>query len=81
MTPSPPHPQASEQQVQEFLSECFIAFNGELKVQDAQLKAEKLSVNGKAIYSMTRGNFKDAFGVEGSIIYDILTGSPYSFVS
>ena len=78
--PSAPHPDATIEEVQNFITAYYL-YNG-LDQSRARAKAEKLDdVNGDALYRMSREDFVKIFEANGGPLYDIIQYGTWGYVS
>ena len=68
--PSAPPPDASSQEVQNFVT-AYFPYN-EFDQSRARAKAEKSEVNGDGLYRMSREDFVKIFEANGGLLYDII---------
>ena len=81
LRPSVPEPTASFTTVQGFLVQFLLSQGFALTQDEAQEKARKLPVDGKALYELSEKRLTDEFGVVGETIYHALQTSKYGYVS
>ena len=77
--PSAPHPDASIQEVQNFVTAYYL-YNGQDQSR-ARAKAEKLiDVNGDALYRMSREDLVEIFEANGGPLCDIIQDGKWGYV-
>ena len=81
LRPSFPNPIASSITVHDFLVQFLLSQDWELTRDEAQEKAKKIKVDGKALYELPEKRWIDAFGFNGETIYHALQTSKYGYVS
>lgn len=81
LRPSVPKPTASSPTVHDFLVQFLLSQDWELTRDEAQEKARKIKVDGKALYELPEKRWIDEFGSEGETIYYALQTSKYGYVS
>jgi len=79
--PFAPHPDATNQEVEFFFKDYFLATDQAITEDDAGIKAKKLRINGYGLYLLPQESFKDAWGPEGRGIWEVLVAGKYSYVS
>ena len=81
LRPSVPKPTASNDTVQDFLVQFLLSQSFALTQDEAQDKARKIEVDGKALYELPEKRLTDEFGMIGETIYHALQTSKYGYVS
>ena len=81
LPPSVPKPTASSATVHEFLVQFLLSQDWERTRDEAQEKARKIKVDGKALYELPEKEWTDEFGRNGETIYHALQTSKYGYVS
>ena len=81
LRPSVPKPTASSATVHNFLVQFLLSQDWERTLDEAQEKARKIKVDGKALYELSEKELKDQFGREGETIHYALQTSKYGYVS
>ena len=79
--PSVPKPTASYDTVQGFLVQFLLSQGFAFTQDEAQEKARKIQVDGKALYELPEKTLTDEFGMVGETIYHVLQTSKYGYVS
>jgi len=78
---SVPNPTASNATVHAFLTHFLLSQKFQCTLDDAQERAGKLNVNGKALHELPEKELTDKLGMEGRTIYRALKTSKYGYVS
>ncbi len=81
LRPSVPPPTASSLTVHHFFIQFFRALNHQRSLQEAEQMAERIHVEGTALYELPEKKFIDEFGFEGQTIYQALRRSKWGYVS
>lgn len=68
-------------EVQVFLSQCFLFLRPSTTQEEAETTAKKLMLGGGGLYVYSADAFKAAVGPDGQAVYDIVHIGYYSYVS
>ena len=79
--PTAPSPEATEQEVQTFIRDYFLAIHTSWSVDQAEIHAQAIDVNGMGLYVLPSDAFQAAFGPVGRGLHEIILDSKYAYVS
>lgn len=81
LRPKVPAPTASNEDVQQFLTQFFRALCSRRTLREARIMAERIDADGVALYEISPKRWSDEFAFEGDTIYAALRRSNYGIYS
>lgn len=76
-----PTPDADADQVHSYLVKWILANDKPMPYEEAERKAEQISVDGRGLYALEKEVWVAKFDYHGSLIFKELNESKYRFVS
>ena len=79
--PEPPHPDADNVSVRDFLKRFFPWQESDLLPDEVEAEARKFRGNGRVLYDTTAEQFTAMYGLRGGVVYQTVQNGSYAYVS